>query len=228
MYPQPILEIQSLFWGLRLGSRECWFWFPQKASPYFLQCSLMPCRGSSTIPWCLLTSQLFCDNQIYMPPAWAQILPLTQLGHRRWARLIWPQPGHLLRLFTSLRAFPAICRWRFFMWEVFFLGTARRTESQRSERSDGILREIETGCRNPLVAMGVIGRNRASRGNWRDSESSERDMVAGAKGRRRNAMLSMDSSTKKGGLVLWSVVGAITRDQRVSEAKVNGSFLERR
>lgn len=114
------------------------------------------------------------------------------------------------------------------MWEVFFLGTARRTESQRSDRSDGILREIETGCRNPLVAMGVIGRNRASRGNWRDSESSERDMVAGAKGRRRNAILSIDSSTKKevGGLKCGS--GSYHRDQRVSEAKVNGSFLERR
>jgi hypothetical protein len=96
---------------------------------------------------------------------------------------------------------PAICRWRFFMWEVFFLGTARRTESQRSDRRDGILREIETGCKN-LVAMGVIGRNRASRGNWSDSERSERDMVAGAKGRRRNAM-EIVSSTRRGVWLNW-------------------------
>lgn len=61
-----------------------------------------------------------------------------------------------------------------------------------------MLREIETGCRNPLVAIGVIGRNRESRGNWRDSERSERDMFAGAKGRRRNAMVEIGSITKKG------------------------------
>jgi hypothetical protein len=84
------------------------------------------------------------------------------------------------------------------MWEVFFLGTARRTESQRSDSRDGILREIETGCKN-LVAMGVIGGNRASRGNWSDSERRERDMVAGAKGRRRNAIVEIVSSRKKKG-----------------------------
>ena len=100
------------------------------------------------------------------------------------------------------------------MWEVFFLGTARRTESQRSERRDGILREIETGCRNPLVAMGVIGRNRASRGNWRYSDRSERDMFAGAKGRRRNAMVTIFQEQKMG-IRPQLVVRALTR----SEAK---------
>jgi plasmid stabilization system protein ParE len=92
------------------------------------------------------------------------------------------------------------------MWEVFFLGTARKTESQRSERRDGILREIETGCRN-LVAMGVIGRNRASRGNWRDSDRSERDIFAGAKGRRRNAIMIVFRQVKKKGegLVGWEL-----------------------
>lgn len=89
------------------------------------------------------------------------------------------------------------------MWEVFFLGTARRTESQRSDSRDGILREIETGCKN-LVAMGVIGRNRASRGNWSDSERRERDMVAGAKGRRRNAIVEIVSSRKRKGVVKTS------------------------
>lgn len=64
------------------------------------------------------------------------------------------------------------------------------------------MREIETGCRNPLVAMGVIGRNRASRGNWRYSDRSERDMFAGAKGRRRNAMVRVFFKNKKRGFVL--------------------------
>lgn len=69
-------------------------------------------------------------------PAQAHI-PCTQWGHSVWARLIWPQPGHRLRLFTSFKALPAICRWRFFIWEVFFFGTARRTESQRSASRGG-------------------------------------------------------------------------------------------
>lgn len=74
------------------------------------------------------------------------------------------------------------------------------------------MREIETGCKNPLVAMGVIGRNRASRGNWSDSESSGRDIVAGAKGRRRNAIVEIVSSTKKRrGVVQLVVVEAINK-----------------
>ena len=37
----------------------------------------------------------------------------------------------------SFKAFPAICLCRFFMCEVFFLGTARRIDSQISDSRDG-------------------------------------------------------------------------------------------
>ena len=116
------------------------------------------------------------------------------------------------------------------MWEVFFLGTARRTESQRSERRDGILRAIETGCRNPLVAMGVIGKKRTSPGNWRDSERSERDMVAGAKGRRRSAIVIMgfryEKKGKKNSGLKSRLVCERGYHQITNEAKAKvGSFL---
>ena len=166
MYPQPILEIQSFsFLGLKSGFPRTLILIVQRQA--LISGSVLSCHVQGPprfLDICGIVS-FTAITKLYVYPAWTQIIPLTQFGQRRWARLIWPPPGHLLRLFTSLRALPAICRWRFFMWEVFFLGTARRTESQRSDRRDGILREIEIGCKNPLVAMGVIGRNRASRGN---------------------------------------------------------------
>lgn len=65
-------------------------------------------------------------------------IPLTHVGHRTCDLFGSPQPGHLLKLFTSFNALPAICRCRFFMCEVFFLGTARRTDSQRPAKNEGI------------------------------------------------------------------------------------------
>lgn len=56
-------------------------------------------------------------------------LPLTQYGHSTWANFTWPQAEHLLRAVTSFNAFPAICRCLFFICDVFFFGTARRTDS---------------------------------------------------------------------------------------------------
>ena len=75
-------------------------------------------------------------------------IPLTHSGHRTCDFFGSPQPGHLVKLFTSFNALPAICRCRFFMWEVFFLGTARRTDSQRPARNEGIslaMYQLRTG-----------------------------------------------------------------------------------
>jgi hypothetical protein len=43
-----------------------------------------------------------------------------------------PQAEHLFSAVTSFKALPAICRCRFFMCDVFFFGTARRTDSHIS------------------------------------------------------------------------------------------------
>ena len=63
----------------------------------------------------------------------------TQNGQSTCALFALPHALHLFNAVTSLRCFPAaICRCRFFMCEVFFLGTALRIPSQRSENSEGI------------------------------------------------------------------------------------------
>lgn len=82
------------------------------------------------------------------------------------------------------------------MWEVFFLGTARKTDSHRSDRIPGMLREIETGCRRALVAMGC--RNRVNPETGTDSETRERDILAtGAKGSRRKAMATGEKRKRR-------------------------------
>ncbi|OAA57450.1 hypothetical protein SPI_07109 [Niveomyces insectorum RCEF 264] len=60
-----------------------------------------------------------------------------QYGQRWCIRFTRPQAGHLHNELTSFSALPAICRCRFFMCEVFFLGTARRIDSQMSPSNDG-------------------------------------------------------------------------------------------
>ena len=54
---------------------------------------------------------------------------------------------------TSFSPLPAMKRDLFFMWDVFFLGTARRTDSQMSPSSEGTLRRIEAG-----IAKAIVGR----------------------------------------------------------------------
>lgn len=66
------------------------------------------------------------------------ILPI-QCGHRVCIFFVCPHAGHLFNAVTSLRAFPASNLCRFFMCEVFFLGTARRTPSQISPNIPGML-----------------------------------------------------------------------------------------
>ena len=59
-----------------------------------------------------------------------------------------PHPGQVLRLLTSFKPLPAICLWRLFMWETFFLGTARRTESQISAINPGIVNDSAAGLKS--------------------------------------------------------------------------------
>jgi hypothetical protein len=60
-------------------------------------------------------------------------------------------------LFTSFKAFPASCLCRFFMWDVFFFGTAFKMPSQISPSKSGMFREIEGIER---VAEGKKGEDR--------------------------------------------------------------------
>lgn len=82
---------------------------------------------------------------------WSDLLA-TQCGHSTCALLALPQPEHLFNAVTSFKALPAICLWRFFMCDVFFFGTARRTDSQISETREGmgiVIAGSSAGCHLP-------------------------------------------------------------------------------
>lgn len=53
--------------------------------------------------------------------------------------LVFPQAGHLFNAVTSFKAFPARSLCLFFMWDVFFFGTALRIPSQMSPSKPGML-----------------------------------------------------------------------------------------
>lgn len=74
--------------------------------------------------------------------------PATQCEHRTCARFMLPHPGQVFRLFTSFKPLPAICLWRLFIWETFFLGTARSTESQISAINPGIVNDNAAGLKS--------------------------------------------------------------------------------
>ena len=76
-------------------------------------------------------------------------LLLTHVGHSKCVRFGSPHTGQRLIFMASFSAFPAICLCRFLLWDVFFLGTARRTESQRSASNDDTVDAIAAG-RNRL------------------------------------------------------------------------------
>ena len=59
----------------------------------------------------------------------------------------FPHDEHLLMFSTSFNALPAMNRDRFFMYDVFFFGTARSIASQISESTDGKERCIATGIK---------------------------------------------------------------------------------
>ena len=65
-------------------------------------------------------------------------IPATQYGHNRCFFFGLKHAGHSTTCVTSFSAFPANCRCRFFMCEVFFLGTARSTPSQMSDIMSGM------------------------------------------------------------------------------------------
>ena len=60
-----------------------------------------------------------------------------QVGQTRCIRFIWPQPGHRASDVTSASLPLCICRCRFFACDVFFFGTALRTNSQMSPSNVG-------------------------------------------------------------------------------------------
>lgn len=112
------------------------------------------------------------------------VIPATQCGHKICARFTCPQPEHVLRFFTSFRALPAIWRWRLFMWETFFFGTARRTESQISESRPGMVNDNPTGLKRVWFRTEELCRDRD---HWPAAGENERsrgniceDMVDGS------------------------------------------------
>ncbi len=75
-------------------------------------------------------------------------VPRTQYGHRRCALLTLPQAEHLFKFVTSFNALPAMNRWRFFMCDVFFFGTARNIDSHIPDSNDGMFSEMAAGRAN--------------------------------------------------------------------------------
>ena len=64
---------------------------------------------------------------------------ITQYGQSTCALFVLPQLEHLFNAVTSLKCLPeASCRCRFFICDVFFLGTALSKPSQRSPSKAGI------------------------------------------------------------------------------------------
>lgn len=62
----------------------------------------------------------------------------TQYGHSTCALFSLPHALHLFNAVTSFNALPAICRCLFFIWLVFFFGTACSSPSQSSPSNVGI------------------------------------------------------------------------------------------
>lgn len=54
-----------------------------------------------------------------------------------------PQLEHLFNAVTSFNAFPANCLCRFLEWDVFFFGTALKTESHKSCINEGRFNRVE-------------------------------------------------------------------------------------
>ena len=72
--------------------------------------------------------QQFCSSNILC----------TQYGHRICALFSLPHALHLFNAVTSFNALPAICRCRFFIWLVFFFGTAFNNPSHSSPSNVGV------------------------------------------------------------------------------------------
>jgi hypothetical protein len=105
-------------------------------------------------------------------------LPSTQYAHKMCARLTLPHAAHLVSAVMSFSPLPAMNRWRFLRYDVFFLGTAFKTPSQISlsdgkdgNHMDGIAnaangvgsvrKGCERRCRNGVSRIGRVGPLRA-------------------------------------------------------------------
>lgn len=105
--------------------------------------------------------------------------PSTQYGHRKCARFTLPHALHLVSAVMSLRPLPAMNRWRFLRYDVFFFGTALRMPSHMSpsdgndgsdsdgmaSAANGVGRKVRKGCerrcRRGRFRTGRTGRLRA-------------------------------------------------------------------
>ena len=107
----------------------------------------------------------------------SHLLPM-QFGHSRCALFTAPHAEHLFSAMTSCRPLPAINRWRFFLCDVFFLGTARSSPSQRPPSIEGT-RPIRT-ARGMTTAVLRVDCMRLRRGVWvdllRDKDRATQDV----------------------------------------------------
>lgn len=65
-----------------------------------------------------------------------------------------PQLGHLTNVVTSFKAFPAICRCLFLLYDVFFFGTARNRPSHSSCSIDDMPAKPNNGIVSAEAAAG--------------------------------------------------------------------------
>jgi hypothetical protein len=102
------------------------------------------------------------------------------------------------------------------MWETFFLGTARRTESQMSEKIPGIVKEIATGRRRLDERTEELNERKGHRPADRDSESGKArgmmDRHDAEDGSTRSAMVTRATELRTGGEA--GLRGAMERKQR--------------
>ena len=75
-------------------------------------------------------------------------LPCTQYGHNKCALLTFPHAEHLFKAVKSFSAFPAYCLCLFFIWDVFFFGTAFSIDSHNPSTRPGIFSCIADGRAN--------------------------------------------------------------------------------
>jgi hypothetical protein len=81
---------------------------------------------------CRVSDQMRSPSELDYPPS-------TQYGHRIWALFTLPHAEHRFSDVISFSPLPAMNRWRFLRYDVFFFGTALSIPSQMSpnDGSDG-------------------------------------------------------------------------------------------
>jgi hypothetical protein len=99
-----------------------------------------------------------------------------------WARFILPHAEHLFSDVTSFNALPAMNRWRFLRYDVFFLGTALRMPSHISpkEGSDGSESE---GIASAAKGVGSVRKGcerRCSNGRFKTGRTGPLGLMTGS------------------------------------------------